>query len=136
MPRHEPRSQPFRWGERTFVMAILNVTPDSFSGDGVPDDSAAVLARAEAAIVAGADILDVGGESTRPGAEPVSEEEEARRVLPVVAALARVTEVLISVDTYKAGIAERALDRGARMVNDVWAMRRDPRIGSVVARAD
>ena len=117
-------------------MAILNVTPDSFSGDGVPDDLTAVLARAEAAIAAGADILDVGGESTRPGAEPVPEEEEARRVLPAVAALARLADVLISIDTYKAGVAERALDRGARMVNDVWAMRRDPRIGSVAARAD
>ncbi len=125
----------FRWGERTYVMAILNVTPDSFSGDGVGDDTALALRRAEEAIAAGADILDVGGESTRPGAEPVSEAEELRRVLPVIRALARRTDVPISVDTYKAGVAERALDLGARIVNDVWAFRRDPRLAAVVARA-
>jgi len=144
----------FEWGTRTYVIGILNVTPDSFSGDGLlgprPGPSEARDSRAaqngegvEAAIeqarrfcTAGADILDVGGESTRPGSEPLGLEEERRRVLPVVQALAReFPEALISVDTYKAIIARQALEAGAHMVNDVWGLRADPKLRTVVAEA-
>ena len=131
-------SWPWTWGARTYVMGILNVTPDSFSGDGLLRRGAAVeaaVAQARAFVEAGADILDVGGESTRPGAQPVPAEEEAARVVPVVAALKRAfPQVLISVDTSKAAVAERALDAGAGMVNDVWGLRADPRMAAVVAR--
>lgn len=128
----------FRWGERTYVMGILNVTPDSFSGDGLlqrRDPVEAALEQARRFLEAGADVLDVGGESTRPGAEPVGLEEELRRVVPVVRELARVfPEAVISVDTYKAAVAEAALEAGAHLVNDVWGLRADPRMAEVVAR--
>ncbi len=115
----------FRWGERTYVMGILNVTPDSFSGDGLLQEEAyvaAALARARAFAEAGADLLDVGGESTRPGAEPVSLEEELRRVVPVVRALTAELDLPISVDTYKPEVARAALEAGAHLINDVWGM--------------
>ncbi len=128
----------FRWGERTYIMGILNVTPDSFSGDGLlqrPDPVEAALAQAQAFLEAGADILDIGGESTRPGAQPVPVEEEIRRVIPVVREVARqFPQAVISVDTYKAAVAEAALQAGAHLVNDVWGLRADPRLGEVVAR--
>jgi len=132
------------FGLRTFVMGVLNVTPDSFSGDGVlqvPDPVEAALEQARRFIAAGVDILDVGGESTRPGAQVVGEEEEMQRVVPVVAALAREVkrldrQVLISVDTYKAGVAEEALHSGADWINDIWGLRADPRMGPVIAAAD
>jgi dihydropteroate synthase len=120
----------FDWGSRTYVMGILNVTPDSFSGDGIlaKGDSVQVsLELAKRFIKAGAVILDVGGESTRPGSQPVEAEEERARVIPVIKALAReFPDVLISIDTYKAIIAEEALNEGAQIVNDVWALRADP----------
>lgn len=125
------------FGSRTFVMGVINVTPDSFSGDGVltnEDPIAQAVAQAHQYIQAGADILDVGGESTRPGAQLVSEAEEIRRVTPVIKALAQEFDTLISVDTYKAAVAEAALEAGAHWVNDVWGLRADPRIGEVVAR--
>lgn len=126
-----------RWGERTYVMGILNVTPDSFSGDGLMetggDSVSAALAQAREFVQAGADILDVGGESTRPGAEPVGPEEEAARVLPVITAIASELEVAISIDTYKADVAEAALIAGAHMVNDIWALRADPEMARVAA---
>ncbi len=128
----------FHWHSRTYIMGILNVTPDSFSGDGLlarGDAVQAALAQAREFVAAGADILDVGGESTRPGAQPVSAEEEAARVVPVVRALAaEFPDVLISVDTYKASVAEAALEAGAGMVNDVWGLRADPRMAEVIAR--
>lgn len=115
------------WGERTYVMGIINVTPDSFSADGLAqpaaDLAAAALAQARRFAEEGADILDVGGESTRPGAEPVSLEEELRRVVPAVAAIAREVPLPISVDAYRADVASAALDAGAHMVNDVWGLR-------------
>ncbi|MCG2766983.1 MAG: dihydropteroate synthase [Anaerolineae bacterium] len=139
----------FRWGERTFVMGIINVTPDSFSGDGilssgvaagVTDGDAGDEATIDAAVAQGlrqvkegADILDVGGESTRPGSSPVTAEEELRRVLPVIRRLAATTDVPISIDTYKASVAEAALDAGAHLVNDVWALGADPDIAALVA---
>jgi len=114
-------------------MGIVNVTPDSFSGDGMLDPAAAV---AHGLFLAdnGADVLDVGGESTRPGSEPIAADEERRRVVPVIESLARQTKVPISVDTYRAETAEAALEAGATMVNDVWGFRRDARLAGVVAR--
>jgi dihydropteroate synthase len=114
------RGHGFAWGERTFLMAIVNVTPDSFSGDGRP--------RAEAAIEhavrqwnAGADMLDIGGESTRPGHEPIEEAAELARVLPVIAGVRqRLPNAVISIDTYKPGVARAAHDAGADIVNSVW----------------
>jgi len=125
-------------GHRTLVMGILNVTPDSFSGDGLAaaeDPCSAALQQAERFLEAGADILDVGGESTRPGAQPVSAETERARVEPVIRALAEhFPAAVISVDTCKAAVAEAALQVGARLVNDVWGLRADPQMGSVAAR--
>ncbi|MDQ6908317.1 MAG: dihydropteroate synthase [Chloroflexota bacterium] len=122
------------WGAKTYVMGILNVTPDSFSGDGVTDVAAAI-ARAEQFVRDGADIIDVGGESTRPGAAFVPEEQERARVVPVIRALATRLAVPISVDTSRASVAEAALAAGATMVNDVWALHRDPALAGVVARS-
>lgn len=131
------------FGTRTFVMGVVNVTPDSFSGDGLinalharpPSSLHAALEQARGFVSAGVDILDVGGESTRPGAQIVSAQEELDRVLPVVEALRRAFDALISVDTYKAEVAEAALSAGADWINDVWGLRADPRMGEVVARA-
>jgi dihydropteroate synthase len=122
------------WGQRTFLMAVLNVTPDSFSGDGLGADLPQAIVRARQALEAGADLLDVGGESTRPGAAPVPAEEELARVLPVVRALRERFHVPISIDTSKAAVAEAALDAGADLVNDVWAFRADARMAPLVAR--
>jgi dihydropteroate synthase len=117
---------------RTVVMGVVNVTPDSFSDGGAFDDTAAAIAHGGALIAEGADIVDVGGESTRPGAEPVPVKEEAARVLPVVRALAGA--VTVSVDTYKAEVAAAALDAGAEIVNDVSGGTLDPELLRVVAR--
>ena len=136
------------WGERTYVMGILNLTPDSFSGDGLlptslPDGSRSIPVRVEEPgvkearrfLAAGMDILDIGGESTRPGSQSVEAEEELRRVLPTIRAIvAEFPEALISIDTYKAAVAEEALRAGAHMVNDVWGLRADPNLARVVAR--
>lgn len=128
----------FTWGARTYVMGILNVTPDSFSGDGLLTQAQVVEAALDQArrfLEAGADILDVGGESTRPGAQAVSAEEESRRVLPVIAALAQTfPEAVISIDTYKAQVAEAAFRAGAHLLNDVWGLRADPSLPQVAAR--
>jgi dihydropteroate synthase len=122
-------------GERTAIMGIVNVTPDSFSDGGSFFDPAAAVAHGLRLAVEGADILDVGGESTRPGAHPVPEREEVRRVVPVVRELAARAGVPVSIDTTKAAVAQAALAAGATMVNDVSALRLDPRLGEVVARA-
>ena len=129
----------FSWlsicGQRPVVMGIVNVTPDSFSDGGRYLDADRAVAHALALAADGADLLDVGGESTRPGAEPVSEREELRRVLSVIARLAAATAVPISIDTSKAAVAGAALEAGATVVNDVSAGRADPDILDVVARA-
>ncbi len=133
------------WGERTYVMGILNITPDSFSGDGLlhspcplPQAGEGRVRGADQArtfLASGADILDVGGESTRPGSQPVDAEEEMRRVIPVIRAIVvEFPEALISIDTYKAEVAEQALRAGASIVNDVWALRADPGLADVAAR--
>lgn len=137
LPALRLHGREFRWGERTYLMGILNVTPDSFSGDGLlaqasPVEAALALARRFAA--AGADILDIGGESTRPGAEALDEGQELERVLPVVKTISRELDVLISIDTYKAAVAEAALENGAHLVNDVWGFKADPDLAGVAAR--
>jgi dihydropteroate synthase len=119
-------------------MGILNVTPDSFSGDGLAqgdDWLAAAVAQGEAQAAAGAHLLDVGGESTRPGSSPTPLDEELRRVIPVVRELARRVTVPISVDTYKAEVARQAVTAGATIVNDVWGFRMDPDMARVAAEA-
>ena len=122
--------------ERTLIMGILNVTPDSFSDGGQFPSVDAALAHAEQMISEGADIIDVGGESTRPGGEPVSAEEEIKRVVPVIEALAsRHTGTPISVDTTKSEVARAALDAGAAIVNDISALRFDFYVADAVARA-
>jgi dihydropteroate synthase len=128
---------PLEFGRRTYVMGILNVTPDSFSGDGLlshEDTVRAALEQAQRFVEAGADILDIGGESTRPGSAAVDEAEELARVLPVIDVLrGSGIKTLISIDTYKAAVADKALDHGADWINDVWALRADPRMAEVAA---
>jgi len=127
----------FGWGTRTFIMGILNVTPDSFSGDGLlltDDPVAAAVERARAMVAEGADLLDIGGESTRPGHEPVGAEEEIRRVAPVVRAVHdALPDVPLSVDTTKPAVAAAALGAGASLVNDVWGVSDDPAMLEVAA---
>ena len=120
-------------GRRTCIMGVVNVTPDSFSDGGRFYDAAAAVAQGERLAAEGADIIDIGGESTRPFSEPVAIEEEIRRVVPVVAALAARVRVPISVDTTKAAVARRALEAGAAMINDISALRFDPDVAGVGA---
>jgi dihydropteroate synthase len=122
-----------RWGERTYVMGILNVTPDSFSGDGLADDFKAAVKRAKQMASEGADIIDIGGESTRPKAQPVSIDEELRRVIPVIERLAGELAVPMSIDTTKYEVAQKALEAGARMLNDQWGLKSDQRLAELAA---
>ena len=128
-------NQLFNWGSRTYVMGILNVTPDSFSGDGLMSSGELVeqsVRQAEYFQKHDVDILDVGGESTRPGSQTVSADEELERVIPVIEALhTNFPDILISIDTYKAKVAEAAFKAGAHILNDVWALRADPELASV-----
>ena len=121
---------------RTYIMGILNVTPDSFSDGGKWNTMDHALKHAEAMIADGADILDVGGESTRPGHTPVSAEEEAARVVPVIEALRKHFDVPISVATYKGSVADVAVQAGADLVNDVWGPKYDPEMAGVIAKHD
>jgi dihydropteroate synthase len=121
--------------ERVLIMGVLNVTPDSFSDGGCYQNLDAAVAHAVAMEAEGADLLDIGGESSRPGARPVSLEEELARVLPVVTALTRRVRVPISVDTTKAEVAKRCLDAGAAIINDISALQGDPEMAQIVARA-
>ncbi len=120
-------------GERPLIMGILNITPDSFSdgGDHIAVETA--VAHARHMVAEGADIIDVGGESTRPGAEYVTEEEEMTRVLPVIRALAEQIDVPISIDTYKAKVGRAALEAGAHIINDIWGFQQDPDLARVAA---
>jgi dihydropteroate synthase len=120
-------------GRRTCVMGVVNVTPDSFSDGGRFFDAAAAVSQGERMAAEGADIIDIGGESTRPFSEPVAVEEEIRRVVPVIAALAARVRIPISVDTTKAAVARRALEAGAAMINDISALRFDPDLAGVAA---
>lgn len=129
--RRPPR---FDHNQRTYIMGVLNVTPDSFSDGGRFLDKAVAVKHALDMVRSGADIIDVGGESTRPGSDPVSEKEELSRVIPVIKSLAKKTRAYISVDTSKSAVAEEAIRAGAAIVNDVSGLKRDPRIASVVAK--
>src|SRR5688572_2246602 len=128
----------FQWGSRTYIMGILNVTPDSFSGDGIIANGDAIqfaLQQAKEFLANGADILDVGGESTRPGSEPVSVDEELERAIPVIGAIAKeIPNALISIDTYKAKVAEEAFKASAHILNDVWGLRADPQLAKIAAK--
>ncbi len=122
-------------------MGVVNVTPDSFSGDGLGSDIDAAVEQALRFQAEGADIIDIGGESTRPssiytGAEPITVEAELQRVIPVIKALAPIVDIPISVDTYKAEVAKSALRAGAGMINDVWGFRREPHMAQIAAEAD
>jgi dihydropteroate synthase len=119
--------------DRTLVMGVLNVTPDSFSDGGRFSEVERAVERARTIASEGADILDIGGESTRPGATPASAEDELARVLPPLSRAALEVSCPISIDTYKAVVAERAMAAGARIVNDVWGLSRDPAMAGVVA---
>lgn len=116
----------FEWGLRTYVMGIINVTPDSFSGDGTGPDLERSVSQGLRMVREGADMLDVGGESTRPGHQPISTAEEISRTEGVVARLAREAAVPVSIDTYKLEVAEAAVAAGATMLNDIWGLKRSP----------
>lgn len=126
--------RPFAWGERTYVMGVINVTPDSFSGDGLAGAPEAAAEQARAFEAAGADLIDVGAESTRPDAPPVDEDEELQRLRPALEAVRAATSLPVSVDTYRASVAEAALDLGVDAINDVTGLRGDPRTAGVAAR--
>lgn len=121
---------------QTYIMGILNVTPDSFSDGGKIQGVDAALRRAEDMIKEGAAILDIGGESTRPGYTPVSEEEEMERVLPVVEAIKQRLDIPVSVDTYKSKVAESAILAGADLINDIWGLKADAHMAEVIAKHD
>ncbi|HSL24294.1 MAG TPA: dihydropteroate synthase [Vicinamibacterales bacterium] len=129
-----PNGDAVRLGPRTLVMGILNITPDSFADGGAHFDATRAVDAGLTMVDAGADLLDVGGESTRPGAVPVSTEEEKRRVIPVIEALARRVSVPISIDTYKADVADAAFDAGASIVNDISGLVYEPALGDIAAR--
>jgi dihydropteroate synthase len=124
-----------RLGPQAVIMGILNVTPDSFSDGGLHASTDAAVAQAKRMLEEGVAIIDVGGESTRPNAEPLTALEEQRRVLPVIEALAKVPDILISVDTYRKETARLAVRAGAHIVNDVWGLQREPGIAKVAAES-
>jgi dihydropteroate synthase len=124
----------FEWGSRTYVMGIVNVTPDSFSGDGLGGDRDAAVMQGLRMVEEGADCLDVGGESTRPGHVPISAGEEIGRTEDVVRRLAEKSHVPVSIDTYKLEVAEAAVAAGATILNDVWGLTRSPALAGVAAR--
>lgn len=123
-------------GERTYVMGILNITPDSFSDGGRYNEKDMAVKRALEMAEEGADIIDIGGESTRPGAEPVHLDEELNRVMPVLEAVAKEVDLPISIDTYKARVAEEAIKAGAHIINDIWGLKFDPEMAEVAAKYD
>jgi dihydropteroate synthase len=124
----------FEWGSRTYVMGIVNVTPDSFSGDGLGADHKGAVAQGLRMVKDEADFLDVGGESTRPGYVPISAAEEIRRTEAVVRDLARASGVPVSIDTYKLEVAEAAVAAGATILNDVWGLTRSPALADLAAK--
>ena len=123
------------WGRRTYVMGIINVTPDSFSGDGLGSDIGSIVEQALRFEAAEADFLDVGAESTRPSSAPISAEEELARLIPALEAIAPRVGLPLSVDTYKAQVARRAIEAGAGIINDVWGLKADPAIAGIAAEA-
>jgi dihydropteroate synthase len=125
----------FEWGARTYVMGIVNVTPDSFSGDGLGTDHDAAVEQGLRMVREGADMVDVGGESTRPGHVPVTPAEETSRIEEVVRRLAREAGVPVSIDTYKVEVAEAAVAAGATILNDIWGLKRSPSMADLAAKA-
>jgi dihydropteroate synthase len=123
----------FYWGKRTYIMGVINVSPDSFSGDGLANVEEAVI-RAKRLASEGADIIDIGGESTRPASTSLTTDEELRRVIPVVEKLADKISVPLSVDTYKLEVARQALNAGADMINDIWGLKKEPRLAELAAQ--
>jgi len=135
----------FYWGKQTYIMGIINITKDSFSGDGLLADIDEtkssglvenVLEKAKQFVVDGVDILDIGAESTRPGAEPVAASDEKKVLIPVIHALSQNVDIPISVDTYKSEVAEAAVEAGANIINDVWGLQADEDMAGVLARYD
>ena len=126
----------FELGKTTYVMGILNVTPDSFSDGGKFSDIDAALKHAEEMVDDGVDIIDIGGESTRPGYTLLSDEEEMSRVLPVIEAVKRNFDVPVSIDTYKSKVAKGAVSAGADLINDIWGLKYDEKLAEVIARTD
>ncbi|MEB3103285.1 dihydropteroate synthase [Ferviditalea candida] len=126
----------WEWGKRTWIMGILNVTPDSFSDGGQYLSVTSAVTHARRMVAEGADIIDVGGESTRPGFSEVSLEEELERVIPVIKALSRELSIPISIDSYKAETARRAVEAGAHIINDIWGFKKDPDMAAVAAKLD
>lgn len=123
----------FAWGERTYIMGIVNVSPESFSGDGL-DGVAAAVEQARRFAEAGTDIIDVGGQSTRPGFAELSVDEELARVVPSVEAIAGAISLPVSIDAYRAPVVEAAIEAGAVLINDIWGFRHDPAVAAVAAR--
>lgn len=133
MQSAEVAGHTFRWGARTYVMGIVNVSPDSFSRDGL-DDAEVAVTQGLAMVRDGADMIDVGGQSTRPGHQPISVAEEISRTERVVARLARESGVPVSIDSYKLEVAEAAVDAGATILNDVWGLQRSPELADLAAK--
>ena len=129
------RGEPLTWGSRTYVMGIINISPDSFSGDGLGADLPAVVEQALRFEEDGADFLDLGAESTRPGSTPVSPDEELKLLIPALEAIAPRVRVPISVDTYKAPVARQAIVSGATIINDIWGGKADPQLAEVAAQS-
>jgi dihydropteroate synthase len=128
----------FRWGEKTYVMGIVNLSPDSFSGDGIGADVGKAVEQAHRMMAEGAEVIDVGGESTRPGTKPHpidDAEPEVQLVIPVIKRLAREIKVPISVDTYRSRVAVKALEAGATILNDIWGLKKDPLLAKLAAQA-
>jgi dihydropteroate synthase len=127
--------RPYEWGSRTYVMGIVNVTPDSFSGDGLGDDHEAAVVQGMGMVRDGAEFLDVGGESTRPGHVPISASDEIARTETVVQHLSRQSRVPVSIDTYKLEVAEAGVAAGATILNDIWGLTRSPAIADLAAKS-
>jgi dihydropteroate synthase len=123
-------------GKRTLLMGVLNVTPDSFSDGGLFFDKEKAISHALRMVEGGADIIDIGGESTRPGSKPLELEEELRRVIPVIESLAKEVDVPLSIDTYKSTVAQRAIEAGAEIINDISGLHFDPSLAKVAAKND
>jgi len=130
------RKKTFTLGKRTLLMGVLNVTPDSFSDGGLFFDKEKAIAHGLKIVEEGADLIDIGGESTRPGSKPIELEEELRRVIPVIESLAKEVDVPFSIDTYKSAVAEKAIEAGAEMINDISGLHFDPDLAKVAAKED
>jgi dihydropteroate synthase len=128
------RKKTYALGKRTLLMGVLNVTPDSFSDGGIYFEKEKAIAHGLRMVEEGADFIDIGGESTRPGSKPLELEEELRRVIPVIESIAKEVDVPISIDTYKSTVAERAIDAGAEIINDISGLHFDPDLGQVAAK--